>query len=256
MTIHIDAGTAGVPLLGLLTGRLAPLGPKSVPSGIAKTARTESVELGLTGFDGDEQGDTVKHGGPEKAVHHYPRDHYQAWRADLGDIVLLRQPGAFGENLSTRGLIESDVAVGDVFRLGSAVVEVSQGRQPCWKLNERFGQPGVAKSVQTSGRTGWYYRVVETGAVAPDDRLVLLDRRAPEWTIRQIWHYFYVDRMNIEALTCLAELAPLAESWRDYARRRLETREVEDWTKRLTGSPRPEPGGGGRPVEQSGQNIE
>ena len=109
----------------------------------------------------------MKHGGPEKAVHHYPFDHYEAWRTELGDIGLLRQPGAFGENLSAVGLTEADVAVGDVFRLGSAIVEVSQGRQPCWKLNERFGQPTVAKSVQASGRTGWYYRVIETGLVAP-----------------------------------------------------------------------------------------
>lgn len=235
MTLDTITSPTGTPLLALLTGRLAALGPNAVPSGIAKTARSESVALGLTGFDGDEQGDTVKHGGPEKAVHHYPHDHYDAWSVELGGTDLLRQPGAFGENLSTQGLTEADVAVGDVFRLGSAIVEVSQGRQPCWKLNERFGQPAVAKAVQTSGRTGWYYRVIETGMVAPDARLILIDRRAPEWTIRQIWHYFYIDRMNVEALTHLAELAPLAESWRKYARRRLETRVVEDWTKRLTG---------------------
>jgi MOSC domain-containing protein YiiM len=241
MTTHIEIATAGVPLLGLLTGRLAPLGAKAVPSGIAKTARSDGVALGLTGFAGDEQGDTVKHGGPEKAVHHYPHDHYEAWKAELDGTELLQRPGAFGENLSTQGLTEVDVAVGDVFRLGSAVVEVSQGRQPCWKLNERFGQPTVAKSVQTSGRTGWYYRVIETGWVAPDDRLVLIDRRTPEWTIRQIWHYFYIDRMNVEALARLADLSPLAESWRTYARKRLETREVEDWTKRLTGRAAQEP---------------
>lgn len=231
----------GIPLLALLTGKLVPLGAKGVPSGIAKTARSERVALGVSGFDGDEQGDRVKHGGPEKAVHHYPFDHYEAWRKELGDIGLLRQPGAFGENLSSVGLTEADVAVGDVFRLGSAIVEVSQGRQPCWKLNERFGQPTVAKSVQASGRTGWYYRVIEPGSVAPDDRLVLIDRRAPEWTIRQIWHYFYIDRMNVEALSRIADLSPLAESWRTYARKRLETREVEDWTKRLTGRAPQEP---------------
>ena len=235
MTTNITTATAGVPLLGLLTGRLAPLGAKAVPSGIAKTVRSGRVALTPTGFDGDEQGDRVKHGGPEKAVHHYPFDHYEAWKAELGDIDLLLHPGAFGENLSSQGLTEADVAVGDVFRLGSAIVEVSQGRQPCWKLNERFGRPEVARSVQSSGRTGWYYRVIEAGSVSPDDRLVLIDRRAPEWTIRQIWHYFYVDRLNAAALAQLADLPPLAESWRKYARKRLETREVEDWTKRLTG---------------------
>lgn len=225
----------GTKLLGLLTGRVAPLGAKAVLSGIAKTVRSERVMLGMTGFAGDEQGDTEKHGGPEKAVHHYPFDHYEAWKTELGGIDLLLRPGAFGENMSSQGLTEADVAVGDVFRLGSAIVEVSQGRQPCWKLNERFGRPTVAKAVQTSGRTGWYYRVIEPGPVSSDDRLVLIDRQAPEWTIRQIWHYFYIDRMNVEALSRLAELAPLAESWRKYARKRLETREVEDWTKRLTG---------------------
>ena len=125
----------------ILAGSLRPLGPRGVPSGIIKTGISAPMHIGAEGLVGDTQGDLRVHGGPEKAVHHYPFDHYAAWRLDLGDHALLGEPGSFGENVSTSGLTEDAVAVGDVFRLGGAVVEVSQGRQPCWKLSERFAEP-------------------------------------------------------------------------------------------------------------------
>ena len=148
---------ASVPLLGLLVGGVRPLGKRRAPSGIAKSPVAHPVFLHRNGFEGDARGDTIRHGGSEKAVHHYPFDHYADWESEIGPNALLARPGAFGENVSTRGLVEADVAVGDVFRLGQAVIEVSQGRQPCWKLNERFADVRMAKCVQESGRTGWYY---------------------------------------------------------------------------------------------------
>lgn len=224
-----------VPLLSLRVGGVAPLGARNTPSGIAKSAVAGPITLTETGFAGDSQGDMVRHGGTEKAVHHYPFDHYAAWRSDFGDHALLVAPGAFGENISTTNLTEDSVAVGDVFALGAAVVEVSQGRQPCWKLNERFGRPDVARQVQSTGRTGWYYRVLAPGLVAPEDRLVLLDRRSKDWTLRRIWRAFYVDPLNRTELAGIAALEPLAEGWRGHAMRRLESNRVEDWTRRLDG---------------------
>jgi len=103
---------------------------------------------------------------------------------------------------------ETHVAVGDVFRLGDAVIEVSQGRQPCWRLNLRFAVGDMALRVQRSGRTGWYYRVIEEGVVSPHDSLVLVDRRSPDWTLHRLW--------------------------RLLAERRLATRAVEDWSARLS----------------------
>ena len=225
-----------VPLLSLRIGAVAPLGTRAAPSGIAKHAAAGPLALSPTGFAGDSQGDTVRHGGPEKAVHHYPFDHYAAWAGEIGPHPLLAAPGAFGENLATRGLTEATVAIGDVFRLGTALLEVSQGRQPCWKLNERFGSPDMARRVQSTGRTGWYYRVLEPGTVATDDHLTLIERRAPDWTLLRLWLSFYIDPLNREELAGIAGLAPLAEGWRSHARRRLDSGRVEDWTKRLSGA--------------------
>jgi MOSC domain-containing protein YiiM len=222
-------------LEALMTGPVQPLGPRTVPSGIAKVEVAEPILLRRTGFDGDAQGDTLRHGGPEKAVHHYPLDHYAAWRSELGPEHLLDRPGAFGENLSTLGLTERDVAIGDVFEIGTAQIEISQGRQPCWKLNERFGLADMARRVQSSGRIGWYYRVLREGTVGPDDRMRLLHRHSPEWTISRIWRVLYVDPLNRSELGGVAEIERLADGCRKYAIRRLATGEVEDWTQRLSG---------------------
>lgn len=224
------------PLTGLLTGAVRPLGARGAPSGIAKSRLQDAVALTTLGLAGDAQGDTKRHGGPEKALHHYPLDHYAFWTDAIGDRDVLQGPGAFGENLSTLGLTEADVAIGDVFALGSAVIEVSQGRQPCWKLNDRFANPAMARLVQTTGRTGWYYRVLQEGMVSPDDSLRRLDRPAPEWTLHRIWRLFYFDPLNRDELAALAALPRLAESWRQHARKRLDTNRIEDWTLRLTGS--------------------
>ena len=220
----------------LLTGPVAPLPGSDASSGIAKTPVAGPLWLGAEGFQGDAQADRRVHGGPEKAVHHYARDHYADWRAELGPLPVLDAPGAFGENLSGVGMTEGEVAVGDVFRLGGAILQVSQGRQPCWKLNHRFGVPDMARRVQGSGRTGWYYRVLQPGRVAPGDELLLLDRLAPDWTLRRLWHAMYVDRLNREALEGIAGLEVLAEGWRRYAVRRLESGRVEDWRPRLEGT--------------------
>ena len=216
----------------LLIGGLAPLG--AVQSGIDKRPVDGPVLLGPTGFQGDAQGDPRRHGGPDKAVHHYPAEHYEAWRADLGALPV-PQPGGFGENLSTRGMTEADVALGDRFRLGGAEIEVSQGRQPCWKLNLRFTVPDMARRVQQSGRTGWYYRVLRPGLVAPGDRLERTARPCAEWTLSRLWRVLYVDMLDRQELAAMADLPLLPESWRAYARNRLASGRVEDWRPRLDG---------------------
>lgn len=132
-----------VALQAVLTGRVAPLGVKGAASAIAKTPVVGPVAVGPLGLAGDEQADRRVHGGPEKAVHHYALDHAAAWRGDLPGLRdLLEQPGAFGENFSTHGLTEHDVCVGDLWRVGSALLQVSQARQPCFKLNLRFERAG------------------------------------------------------------------------------------------------------------------
>ena len=224
-------------MITLLTGRARPLAGSDAQSGIMKTPVERPLRLGPEGFEGDEQADRRVHGGVEKAVHHYPLDHYPLWREELGDLPALADPGGFGENISALGPTENTVAVGDVFRLGTALLQVSQGRQPCWKLNHRFEVPDMARRVQQSGRTGWYYRVLEDGLVKTGDRLELVDRVAPDWTLHRLWHALYVDRLNLDELKGIAALDVLAEGWRKYAVRRLESGRVEDWRKRLDGTP-------------------
>lgn len=224
----------------VLVGQVRPLGPKAVPSGIDKHVTGARVRVGTLGLAGDEHGDPRHHGGPEKAVHHYAFDHYPAWREQLGaqgarGIGLLDAAGAFGENLSTQGLTEAEVCIGDRFRLGTAMVEVSQARQPCFKLNHRFGYPGMSRAVQQSLRTGWYYRVLEEGEVAAGGTLALVARPYPLWSLLRLLQVLYVDRLDYAALAQMADLTVLAESWRKLARQRLERREVEDMEKRLAG---------------------
>lgn len=219
----------------LLTGKASPLPGSTHLSGIAKIPAPAPLTLTPTGFEGDQQADLRVHGGPEKALHHYPRDHYATWSDEIGPLPLLNAAGAFGENISLTGMTEADVAVGDIFRIGTALVQVSQGRQPCWKLNLRFGVPDMARRVQRTGRTGWYYRVLQSGTVAPGDRLELVDRLAPDWSIARLWRVMYVDRMNAQDLAAMADLAVLADGWRRHAARRLERGRVEDWTARLEG---------------------
>ncbi|MBP2312202.1 MOSC domain-containing protein [Azospirillum soli] len=220
----------------VLVGKAAPFGPPGRTSAIAKTPVDGPRKVGPEGFLEDEQADRRVHGGPEKAIHHYPLDHHPAWRDDLGgDVPFLGQPGAFGENLSTLGLTEADVCVGDVFRAGSAVLQVTQGRQPCWKLNHRFGVPDMAKRVQTTGRTGWYYRVLEPGEIGAGDTLSLIERPHSDWSLTRLLHVLYVDTLNREALAQMAALPVLAQAWRTLAERRLERGAVEDWNGRLKG---------------------
>ena len=151
----------------LLTGRAVDYSRPGSRSAIDKRPVADAVQVDINGIVGDEQGDLRVHGGPDKAIHHYPFDHYDAWRADIGAKIgtraVLAQPGAFGENLSTTGVTEADICVGDRLCVGNVVLEVSLLRQPCWKLNDRFDTRDMARRVQHTGRTGWYYRGLEGG---------------------------------------------------------------------------------------------
>ncbi|BBT39777.1 MULTISPECIES: MOSC domain-containing protein [Pseudomonas] len=219
----------------LLTGLAQPFTRPGSRSAIAKHPRQGPLAVGRLGLEGDEQGDLRVHGGVEKAIHHYPREHYAAWAAELGEHPLLAEPGAFGENFSTTGWREADVCLGDRIRVGSALLEVSQGRMPCWKLNDRFDVAQMALRVQQSGRTGWYYRVLEEGVVQAGERLELVERPHGEWSVARLSAVLFDKHLEPELLReCLA--LPLVPSWRKTLQRRLEHRQVEDWAPRLHGA--------------------
>ena len=205
----------------LLTGRIdRDFAPGRGDSAIAKRAVTGSRRVGLLGIEGDAQADLTVHGGRDKAIHHYPRDHYAGWASLIGAHALLRQAGAFGENISTLGMTEEAVCLGDRYRMGSALVEVAQGRQPCWKQAHYLGEPKLVALMVASGRTGWYYRVIEEGAVAAGDALVLEDRPCPEWPVARLFALLIGGKHRGEG-AALAELAGhplLAVEWRRRAR--------------------------------------
>lgn len=200
----------------VLTGKARVFGDKGEPSAIAKIPVTGPLRVGPLGIAGDEQADLTVHGGTDKAIHHYPRDHYAWWAEALDDHVLLGAPGAFGENISTAGLIERDACIGDRYRLGTALVEISQGRQPCWKLGHRFGVASVPATVVRTQRSGWYYRVVEDGVVMAGDRLELVGRPLPDWSVARVFGLLIggAGKREPAALRVLAEMDVLAETWR------------------------------------------
>lgn len=230
-------------IAALLTGRARKIGTAggtAVMSGIGKAARDGALWLAPGGLDGDEQGDPVYHGGPEKALHHYAAEHYPAWRVWHPDSPVDFSAGAFGENVSTLGMTEHSVHVGDVYRAGATLLQVSQGRQPCFRLNLRLGRADAAVTMQERGHTGWYYRVLRAGWLAAGDAFELVERPCPDWPLaRAIAAMFPTDPHAAQLRDewqAAAQLAPLVERWRTTFARRLASGRIEDWTMRLQGS--------------------
>lgn len=229
--------TAGAEVLAVCTGAAVPYA-RGARSAIHKQPRAGRVFCGTAGLSGDEQGDLRVHGGPDKAVHHYASEHYAAWHAALGGHPMFDNPAAFGQNLHTHGLTEASVCLGDRFRAGTALLEVSQARQPCWKLNERFGRRDMAAQVQKTGRTGWYYRVLEEGDVWAGATLTLEARPYPQWPLARLLDVLF--RPSLDASELRAALAlPLPPSWQRMLQRRWESGVLESWVARLEG---PQPG--------------
>jgi len=205
---------------------------KDVSTGIFKSATTESLYLSFLNFEGDGQADLAHHGGREKAVCVYPYEHYPFWEKELQKPLGY---GAFGENLTTTGLLESDVCIGDIFRLGEAIVQVSQPRQPCYKLSVKYGAPDMPLKVQQTGYTGFYFRVLEEGAASKADGLTLLHRHPKKITVSFANRIMHQDKDHIEAAKQILEVEELSVNWRKTFLKRLEGNET-DSRERLTGS--------------------
>lgn len=200
--------------ISLFVGQVATPWPGKAPSAIHKVKYTGKIRLTKTGLAKDSQADLEAHGGTEKALHHYPSDHYAAWAAELGDNIRF-QAGGFGENVSTQGLTEEDVCIGDVFSIGAARVQISQGRQPCWKLSAHTGEDRMAYLVRKSLRTGWYYRVLEEGDVASGDALTLVDRAPKGHTVKEVTEAFFNPRLDPNTARQFAKIDTLFSGWRD-----------------------------------------
>lgn len=204
---------------------------KEVLTGIMKRPVSGRVFLSTLNFEGDAQADLIHHGGKEKAVCVYPYEHYAYWEKELNRPL---EYGAFGENLTTEGLLEQDVCIGDVYQIGEAIVQVSQPRQPCYKLSVRYGLTDLPVKVQDTGYTGYYFRVLQEGYVSKGDALTLLRRHPYGITIsfaNQIMHH---DKKNVEGIRRILAVESLSKNWRSTFQKRLDG-EWTDSKKRLTG---------------------
>ncbi|MES2271260.1 MAG: MOSC domain-containing protein [Pseudomonadota bacterium] len=205
-------------ITALLTGQPALFRDQEY-SAIEKKEVPGPVRIGWLGLEGDAVADPVHHGGWDKAIHLYPQDHYPFWNEQLSDHFLLKKPGAFGENIASRGLVETEICIGDRFTFGSAVVEVSHGRQPCSKLDHRFGRRDVMATVVKTGRSGVYFRVIKEGDAEAGSEMALIERPLPEWSVERVFNLLIAGgyKRDPEAVRTLAAMPQLAEAWRQRA---------------------------------------
>ena len=191
-------------------------------TGIFKNPVQGRVRLRTTNLDGDRQADLSVHGGPNKAVYGYPSEHYAAWSAELPELLdPARTWGAFGENFTTEGLLETEVSVGDRYRVGSAVVRVTTPRLPCYKLAAKFQRDDIIERFLRSGRCGFYFAVVEEGEVGAGDKFEFLGREDPTLTIAEVNSLYASKSPDRKSLQRSLAVKTLPKSWRDRFRARL-----------------------------------
>lgn len=159
-------------------------GGRQVRSAIWKAPVAGRVRVTRLNLEGDKQSDLRVHGGPDKAVYVYPSEHYAYWARELPGTEL--PWGAFGENLTTEGLLEAEVRIGDAFRVGSAEFRVTQPRMPCYKLMVRFDREDMVQRFLDSGRSGFYLAVVEEGEVGAGDAIERVARAEGEVTVADV----------------------------------------------------------------------
>lgn len=211
-------------------------------SGIFKTPVPGAIHLGKTNLDGDGQGDTKAHGGPDKAVCVYAHDHYRYWQERFGLETL--PTGSFGENFTTLGLVETEVCIGDTFAIGDAgmgdsgdgvVVQVSQPRGPCWKLARRWQVGDLVEQVQATGFTGWYFRVLAEGMVVAGDALQLIERPYPHLSLAEANRLIHHDKEDWEAIAVLLACPLLSQSVQNSLRRRINLHAPQAIADRIYG---------------------
>jgi len=205
-------------LLSVQTGRTAPLGPEDVPSAFVKTARQGAVPVTPLGLEGDEQADLSVHGGPEKAVYAYAASNYPQWAKEFPALAAHFSGGAMGENLTVSDLDESAICVGDVHQAGSALLQVCQPRQPCFKFALRHNNKYLPKAMVRNGLSGWYYRVLREGRLQAGDALTLQDRPNPDFPFTRLIDIIYHGKATKDEIRRMAGLEGLAGQWREHAR--------------------------------------
>src|SRR4030095_1906873 len=191
-----------------------------VSTGIFKAPISGRVKLRTLNLDGDRQADLSVHGGPNKAVYGYPSEHYEFWKKELPEMAL--PWGMFGENFTTEGLFESGLNIGDKFRIGTAVVMVTEPRLPCYKLGLKFGRSAIIRRFLASERTGFYFAVLQEGELGVGDQFEVMQKNEDGVRVSDITRLFVRDKHNVELLRRAIEVEALPESWRDHFRNQLQ----------------------------------
>ncbi len=203
----------GVPRLVMHNG-------EPVSTGIFKAPVSGKVVLRTLNLDGDRQADLSVHGGPSKAVYAYPSEHYEYWQQELPEREL--PWGMFGENFTTSALHEVELNIGDKFRIGSAIVMVTEPRMPCYKLGIRFGRSDIIKRFLVSGRTGFYLAVLQEGEVGAGDRIELIEKSKHSVRVSDVTGLYVREKQNAELLRRAIQVEALPESWRGYFQNQLQ----------------------------------
>src|SRR5258705_3304014 len=193
---------------------------RSVTTGIFKEPAEGRVQLRPLNLDGDRQADLKVHGGIYKAVYSYPGEHYNYWRRELPGVEL--PWGMFGENLTVEGMLESEVNIGDQFRIGSAELVVTQPRFPCYKLAVKFGRDDIIKRFLESGRTGFYFAVQKEGDVGAGDSIEIISKDVNGLTVADVTRLYLRDKDDLETLHKALEVDDLPDRWQNHFERQLE----------------------------------
>lgn len=193
---------------------------KAIATGIYKEPVEGRVPLRTLNLDGDRQADLRVHGGRDKAVYLYPSEFYERWSHERPELSF--GPGTFGENLTTEGLVDEDVGVGDRFRVGSAELVVTEPRLPCFKLGIRMGRDAFVTEFLERGLFGFYLAVVEEGDVGAGDPIVEIRRDPHRLPVTEIARLYTHGRGDLEGMRRAAAHGSLPAGWRDYFRRRID----------------------------------
>jgi MOSC domain-containing protein YiiM len=191
-----------------------------VSTGIFKEPVAGRVMMRTLNLDGDRQADLSVHGGPQKAVYVYPSEHYDFWKQELPDMDL--PWGVFGENLTTTGLFETEINIGDKFRIGTGEVMVTQPRMPCFKLGIRFERTDMLKRFLMSERSGFYLSVLKEGEIGAGDEFQLLEKNTSGVRVVDVTRLFSSDKGNVDLMRRAIATEGLTESWREYFIEQLE----------------------------------
>jgi MOSC domain-containing protein YiiM len=210
-------------IVGLFIGTPKEFGPNKFVTSIDKLPVSNSLIIKNESIEGDHAFNLKYHGGPDRVLHHYSLEQYEYLRSVFPENEELFQPGSYGENLCTEMLTEKDLCIGDVFKLGTARIQVTEGRRPCGTIDIKYGIKGVLKEIRESGRYGWFYKVLKEGQVNLEDSLEFEERPYPNLNLEKvIYELFQNKNKDLTLLKEVFDCEALSARWKERVRKHLD----------------------------------